>query len=148
MSGESLNDCWMCSYTNASNATVCCICQADHTPSRSGKSRLRYHILTFGQRADEMPCGRLQVPLFAQAMQEFRTRTLCTVRVGVGYNCAIIIKDANGGIRKRVRATNGILSRCLPPTGNDITDFENVATAILATEPDRLKGKNKVHSLQ
>jgi hypothetical protein len=144
---DSLNNCWRCSYKNISNATQCaiaCTTNGRHTvqtPTRDANSMpMSYHVLSFGQRADQLHCQRIHASKLDEAMHVFRSRTLVAVRVGVQPNFAIIIKDADGTNRRTIDVTPGLASGFPPGTGDAITDFLNMARVILLTDPDQNAG--------
>lgn len=141
---DSLNNCWRCSSKNPSTAMVCrSNCLAEQIPTRTAltRQRLKYLVYSFGQRADQLSCKRLHASWLDEAVRILRTQTLVAVRVGVKPNFAIIIRDANGVIRRTFDITASMTNRLPPPTGNDITDFLAVARLILLTDPDQDKGK-------
>ena len=141
-----LNRCWHCDFNNPSTTTTCMQqgCGAQHTPTRQPPATaLNYQSISFGQRADDLPCHRLHASLLDEAVQAFQYRTLYAVRVGlrVGeeHNVAIMIKDTNGAIRRTVWIPS--ISGCAPWAGDSFTEFLHVAQMILLAEPNPNIGK-------
>lgn len=86
-----------------------------------------------------MHCERLHADHLIPAMDDFRnTTTLVAVRVGVGSNRAIIIKDRDGTIRQTTRVGSSTVAA---PSNDQVTAFLNVALALLRTDPNPDKGK-------
>jgi hypothetical protein len=143
------NVCWNCTreIRLPARATACYICNTETAPTSDGtQTPLNYHVLSFGERADEIhTCERLRGTLLDEAIQLFRTRTLVAVRIGVGENIAIMIKDANGAIRRTINMRH--VFSCAPRSQDSVTEFLNAAYVILLTEPDPDKGKDDFSTL-
>lgn len=140
----SRNTYWCCKTSNATKNTSCSSCAAETTPTLDRDDRaLRYHIVSFGKRADAIPaCEKSHRNLLGVAIQDFRNRPgPCALRAGVDPNFAILIKDADGTIRSTITPTN--LQNQIVASGDLVTDFQNAAVILLGSDPDTGNVKKK-----
>lgn len=141
------NTCWCCCLKTLSPSKCCPECGAETTPTYDEKNlhdpRLKYRLLSFGHRANQIKCPRLHASSLDKAVEAFQKQPLCAVRVGVEpntkNNVAPIVKDLKGEIRSTIRTPH--IVHCAPWTGDVVAEFLHVANTILLADPELDKGK-------
>ena len=135
------NTCWVCKTYNPSYLLDCHICEAPITPTCINHQNVAYRIFSFGSRAHQFDsCQKLHASLLEEAVQVLQDETQIAVRVGVDSECAVLIKDADGGIRSST--TEELSSEASTQSAsNEVTTFLEASRKILDADLDKTTGK-------
>lgn len=110
-------------------------------PTRNDGNDPSYRIFSFGSRAAMFSsCSRLHASLLGEAIQMLDNQGSVVVRVGVGPEAAIIVKDGDGTIRSSVKRANRIVPSRFNCT-NNYARFSREAARILSADKNTASGK-------
>ena len=120
------------------SSQITCACGAATTPTQSTTGKeIVYRIYSFGCNAGSFPsCQRLHESKLDLAVQALEDGVLVAVRVGSDPQRAILIKDANGGIRSSAQTEGSSLRQDISKA-----EFLRVSRETLESHADKTAGK-------
>jgi hypothetical protein len=152
------NRCWFCQFRNSSDAQICAYCCAVTPPTRIDEQKITYLTYTFGSRAEEFGCQKLNAGLINDAISvmQHQHTTPVIIRTGTNHMQAILIKGTNKEIRLSIKdvpvsvAVAPIAPAAAPAAAdgesNLFTQFLEASRHILAGDADPKLGKILFHS--